>query len=241
MPKNESPGILIAVEGIDGAGKTTQVELLSIALRAAGLDVLTSKEPTNGAWGRKIRESAATGRMPVEEELQAFIADRTEHIETLVGPALARGATVILDRYYFSSIAYQGVRGSDPEMIRSEMEARFPIPDLTVILEIDSDLSQFRISKSRGETPNHFEQQAALEKSHGIFSSLSGPGIVRIDGSAQQESVLQALLAAFVDGPLKAKRCAKSYGCDDPFHCTASLTNRCEWITLRRKLAPALS
>jgi hypothetical protein len=53
--------------------------------------------------------------------------------------------------------------------------------------------------------------------------------------------VLQQLLAAYVAGPLMAKRCAKAYGCDDPFHCTPSLTNRCEWIAIRRRLAPQLA
>ncbi|MBL9085553.1 MAG: dTMP kinase, partial [Planctomycetia bacterium] len=89
---------MIVFEGIDGAGKTTQVGLLVDALRRAGEDVVSSKEPTRGPWGMKIRESAVKGRLPEAEELQAFIEDRREHVRDLVGPALERGAIVVLDR-----------------------------------------------------------------------------------------------------------------------------------------------
>src|SRR4051794_4247303 len=104
------PGILIAVEGIDGAGKTTQVTRLCAALADVGETVVRSKEPTNGPHGRRLRESAQTGRMNADEELQTFIADRREHVETVIRPALERGETVILDRYFYSTVAYQGVR-----------------------------------------------------------------------------------------------------------------------------------
>lgn len=93
-------GILIAVDGIDGAGKTTQVELLREAFEAAGETVTASKEPTNGPWGRLVRESAQSGRLGLADELHAFLEDRKEHVEELVKPALARGEIVILDRYF---------------------------------------------------------------------------------------------------------------------------------------------
>jgi dTMP kinase len=106
-------GILLAVDGIDGAGKTTQVKLLADALRAAGENVLASKEPTDGQWGRRLRQSAQNGRLSLEDELHAFIEDRKEHVATTILPALAAGSVVLLDRYFYSTIAYQGARGAD--------------------------------------------------------------------------------------------------------------------------------
>src|SRR5688572_19594551 len=87
----EHNGILVAVEGIDGAGKTTQVRMLEERLRLAGMDVVASKEPTDGKWGRKVRQSATTGRLPLEEETEAFVEDRKEHVANLVVPSLEAG------------------------------------------------------------------------------------------------------------------------------------------------------
>src|SRR5207253_402183 len=111
MESNGRPtGILIAIEGIDGAGKTTQVARLCKALEAVGETVVRSKEPTNGPHGRRVRESAQNGRLDPHEELATFLDDRREHVATVIGPALGRGEIVILDRYFYSTIAYQGPR-----------------------------------------------------------------------------------------------------------------------------------
>src|SRR5260370_25230495 len=104
VPDLRNRSILIAIEGIDGAGKTTQVERLAQALRVVGQELVISKEPTNGRWGKKIRESAANGRLPLKEELKAFINDRTEHVRNVIQPALDTGKIVILDRYFYSTI-----------------------------------------------------------------------------------------------------------------------------------------
>ena len=95
--------MFIVFEGIDGTGKSTQVQFLADMLRAKGNEVITSKEPTDGPHGTRLRNSADTGRLSPQEELDLFHLDRREHIETLIKPTLARGAVVILDRYYFST------------------------------------------------------------------------------------------------------------------------------------------
>ena len=244
MPDISDRSILIAVEGIDGAGKTTQVDLLREALTSVGEAPVTSKEPTNGRWGRIIKESASTGRLPVKDELDAFINDRTEHVTNLVHPALEEGRIVILDRYFYSSIAYQGSRGANYKEVQAIMEARFPIPDAVFILDIDPILSVHRIATSRGDEPNHFEDRKNLAKAREIFNEMSGPMIHRIDGSMSRGAVLAQIMTAFIDGALKTKRCAKSYGCDDPFHCTFRITNTCEWFRLQgalRSLAPVVA
>ncbi len=228
--------ILIAVEGIDGAGKTTQVEMLRAALIAVGEVPVVSKEPTNGQWGSIIRQSASTGRLDPIEELDLFIKDRTEHVDTLIQPALNTGKVVILDRYFYSTIAYQGARGIDPAGVRSQMKQRFPVPDAVFLLDVDPWVSVDRIAHSRGETPNHFEGRDDLAISRQIFNSLEGDEIYRIDGEQSAEEVHRQIIEAFARGPLKAKRCAKDYGCDDPFHCMPRLTNTCEWVKLSQAL-----
>jgi dTMP kinase len=228
--------ILIAVEGIDGAGKTTQVNLFREALERAGEIPVASKEPTNGPWGKIIKESASSGRLSPDAELNAFLNDRTEHVSSLVNPALEQGQIVILDRYFYSSIAYQGSRGADYLDVQKMMESRFPIPDAVFILDIDPIESVHRIAYSRGEQPNHFEDRQNLARAREIFNRLSGPSIHHIDGAMSRQAVHGQLMDKFIEGPLKNKRCAKQYGCEDPFHCTFRLTNTCEWVTMVKAL-----
>lgn len=161
-------GILVAIEGIDGAGKTTQVARLRDRFLDRGWDVVTSKEPTDGPWGRRIRESAKTGRMEAADELHAFLQDRREHVASTIRPGLDRGALVILDRYYFSTVAYQGLRGVDPESIRQANEEFAPVPDLLVVLDLDPEDALRRIEE-RGDEANHFERVHLLEESREIF------------------------------------------------------------------------
>lgn len=170
MGFDASRGGLIAVEGIDGTGKSTLVARLAERLRARGGEVVTSKEPTDGPWGRILRRSATEGRLGPEEELEMFLKDRREHVRDLILPALGRGAVVILDRYYFSTIAYQSLRGLDAESIRARNEAFAPVPDLLVILDLAPEAAVARIEvRERGVGANHFEQVHQLARSREVF------------------------------------------------------------------------
>jgi dTMP kinase len=240
MPTAFERGFLIVVDGIDGAGKTTQVEALRQSLTQVGQTPVVSKEPTDGPWGQKIRDSAVSGRMPPDEELAAFVQDRTDHVTQTILPALIGGRIVILDRYYYSTIAYQGCRGADIETLERDMEARFPVPDLTLILDIDPALSIFRIHHSRKETPNEFEKMEGLTKARAIFRQLKGDHVHILDGSLSVRALRGEILDLVIDGPLKAKRCAKSYGCDDIYHCSFRLTHSCEWFVLAKQLKATL-
>lgn len=200
-------GILIAIEGIDGAGKTTQARLLAEWFRRRGDDVVLSKEPTTGPWGRKIRESAKHGRMSLEEEIKVFTLDRKEHVETLIAPSLAAGRIVILDRYYYSFIAYQGARGADPNELARASEFA-PVPDVAFLLDIDPSTSLDRIASLRGDTPNHFETLTGLRKVRDlfleIFESLEH-GVV-VDGDRPVDEVQRSMLDHLRRGTLAAKR-----------------------------------
>jgi dTMP kinase len=233
---DRSSSILIAVEGIDGAGKTTQVRMLREVLERAGESPVVSKEPTNGPWGKIIKDSATTGRLSPEKELNAFIEDRTQHVNELIAPALEQGRIVILDRYFYSSVAYQGSRGANVEEIRTLMESRFPIPDAVFLLDVDPAIGVHRIAHSRGEEPNHFEDRANLAKARELFQGMTGSNIHHIDGAMSREAVHAAIITRFIDGPLKAKLCAKSYGCDNQFDCAFRITGTCKWFKLAQAI-----
>ena len=174
-----SKGLFIVIEGIDGTGKSTQVRRLGEWFVSRGREVVLSREPTDGPWGKKLRESAATGRLSPEDELQYFLKDRRQHVEELISPALAAGKIVILDRYYFSSMAYQGSRGFDPAEIRRLNEEFAPQPDLLLILDLDVDTAHQRIGH-RGDSTNEFEKHESLTRCREIFLTLRDEPFVRV-------------------------------------------------------------
>jgi dTMP kinase len=188
-------GLFIVIEGIDGTGKSTQVRRLGEWFEKRGREVVLSREPTDGPWGRKLRESAATGRLSPEDELQYFLNDRRQHVKEKIKPALAEGKVVILDRYYFSTMAYQGARGFDPAEIRRLNEAFAPVPDLLLILDLDVDTAHQRIGH-RGDSTNEFEKREGLEKCREIFLSLRDEPFVRVvDASGSLDEVSSKIFA----------------------------------------------
>lgn len=231
-------GVLIAIEGIDGAGKTTQVGLLADTLRGANEMVLTSKEPTNGPWGQKIRRSAENGRLPVLEEVEAFIRDREEHVTEKIGPALEEDKIVILDRYFYSTIAYQGVRGADTVLLDQRMKEIAPVPHMVIVLDLDPQIALERIAK-RDQRPNEFENLDNLLAVREEFKRLSSadPIIHEVDGSLPRVAVHAVIVQVALNHALKVTRCAKSYGCDDPIHCIPRMTGQCRWANIYGQLA----
>ena len=185
--------MFIVLEGIDGTGKSTQVKLLAEAFRAKGREVIVSKEPTDGPHGTRLRQSAETGRLSAKEELDLFHLDRREHVENLIKPGLARGAFVILDRYFFSTMAYQGIRGFDPAEIRRINEEFAPLPDLVFVLELDLDAALSRIGVRDG-LANEFEERDALQQCHDVFASLEDDFVHRIDAGKSPAEVHEQIL-----------------------------------------------
>ncbi len=194
-------GFFIVIEGIDGTGKSTQAKRLAEWFRNQGREVLLSREPTDGPWGAKVRESAATGRLAPEEELEYFLNDRRQHVEELIKPALSAGKVVILDRYYFSTMAYQGARGFDPAAIREKNEAFAPLPDLLLILDLDVDQALSRIGV-RGDTANEFEKRENLEYCRKVFLSLATEPFAKVvpTGGSPDEVTGRIIAEVAADG-----------------------------------------
>jgi dTMP kinase len=189
-------GFLLALEGIDGCGKSTQAKLLAAALQARGLNVVLTCEPTESSQGREIRAYfQGNGRdLTAKEELNLFMSDRREHVEEVITPALEEGKLVITDRYYYSSVAYQGALGLDPDRILAQNEVLAPRPELAVILTLPVAQALTRLSGTSPRVRQVSEDPAYLAKVAAIYASLQGPHLRQVDASGPPEAVHAALL-----------------------------------------------
>ncbi|MDX9724322.1 MAG: dTMP kinase [Myxococcota bacterium] len=194
-------GLLIVFEGIDGSGKSTQVALLAAALRQRFSDVITTREPTQGPHGMELRRSAASGRHDARREAELFLLDRREHVESLISPGLSRGAIILCDRYYLSTVAYQGARGLERSELLRQNQAIAPAPDLALFIDVPVEDALTRIRQGRGGRVDDFERSDLLARSRQIYLELCSafPFFQRIDGSAAPGSVHAQVLSAVND------------------------------------------
>jgi dTMP kinase len=188
MKNEEARGFLVVIEGVDGTGKSTLIRRLQAHCEGLGMGCVLSREPTNGVWGTRLRESARTGRLPLEEELELFLRDRKEHVDELILPALGEGKVVLLDRYFISSAAYQGARGADPEQVLRRNEEFAPAPDLVLLLDCDPEQTLQRV-RARGDVADEFEKLDALRRVRALFLAIRRPYIRVIDAAVGAEQV----------------------------------------------------
>jgi dTMP kinase len=182
-------GFLIVFEGIDGAGKSTQAEVLMKTLRGKGFNVVYFREPSEGKWGREIKRKAAhPDSLTPEEELELFLKDRKENVEKNLKPALKEKKIVILDRYYFSTIAYQGAKGIDRERIKKMNEKFVAEPDLVFFLDVNPQEGLDRI-KNRRKKDKLFERAEYLVKVREIFRSFQGEKFIHLDASKAKKEI----------------------------------------------------
>ncbi|MCB1605923.1 MAG: dTMP kinase [Xanthomonadales bacterium] len=196
----ERRGILIALEGIDGSGKSTLQRALAEALEQAGWVVTCSREPTAGKHGQALREAARVQRLPPERELELLLADRRDHVAQTIAPALARGEAVILDRYYYSTAAYQGAAGLDPAELINVNEGFAPRPDLVVILDLTPEQALQRIA-GRGEATDEFERIDNLRRAREIFLGLEGQHFLVLDAAQPTSASVVAVIRRVEQGP----------------------------------------
>ena len=191
-------GFMLVLEGSDGVGKTTLSKIISEDLNKLGYSTQLSREPTNGQYGKLIRESAIHGRYSLEEELDLFIKDRKEHINEVINPALNAGKIVILDRYFYSTMAYQGARGADINNIKNLHEEFAIIPNLLILLKLDVDKALSRIKKSR-ESIDLFENKDYLQKVNDIYDKIEHPNILRINADQEIGNIVSEIKNKVLD------------------------------------------
>ena len=190
-------GRLVALEGLDGCGKTTQAGRIAAALRARGREVVLTREPTDGPFGRRIRALAkSSDPLSAAQERELFTEDRREHVARVIEPALAAGRWVLTDRYFLSTVAYQGARGLDWREILRNSEAEFPVPDAVLLFELPAAEGLARAHARGGVPDERFEQAEYLAQVERIFAALDRPYLARIDASGSAEAVTARALAA---------------------------------------------
>jgi len=189
-------GKLIVIEGIDGSGKSTLAAALAERLRQLGLDAVQRREPTDGPAGQQLRIIIAEGRKGIapEAETALFIEDRRQHVAEEIGPDLAAGRVVVLDRYYLSTAAYQGALGMDPIAIMAENESFAPPPDLALLLDLPVAAALERITRGRDGRLSAFERTSYLERVREIFRGLDRPWLQVIDACRSQADLLEVVL-----------------------------------------------
>jgi dTMP kinase len=185
-------GAFICIEGLDGCGKTTQAKLLARKLGKSHSAIYTA-EPSLGEIGTFIRERCLYGEKrlsPVAEAL-LFAADRVEHVENEVLPALNEGRLVISDRYIYSSLAYQGAAGLSLEWIKKVNEHALK-PDLAVFIDVDPKTAMQRLKPERSVMENMETQQRVRD----VYLWFVANGeLVRMDGNRSEDGVSEALFA----------------------------------------------
>jgi dTMP kinase len=183
-------GFFICIEGLDGSGKTTQANILAQNLQKTH-NVFCTAEPSRGKIGSFIRDCCLYGerRLPIEAEALLFAADRIEHVQNEIAPALAEGKLVICDRYIHSSLAYQGSTGLSLDWIKT-INARALQPDFIIFIDVPPQrvLERLQRKKSVMET---LEIQEEVRK---IYLKLVEKGeLLLVDGDKQKDVVADEL------------------------------------------------
>jgi len=183
-------GVFICIEGLDGSGKTTQARLLAEKLSGSYELVLTF-EPSNGKVGSFIRESCLyeQSRLPVAVEALLFAADRVEHVESVIKPALGEGKLVVCDRYVYSSLAYQGSAGLSLDWIK-EVNSCALRPDFAVFIDVSPEVVIERLQRRKSVMETLEIQRKVRE----IYLKFVDTGeLVRIDGDRPKGVVADEL------------------------------------------------
>ena len=199
-------GLFLTFEGGEGVGKSTQARLLATALEARGVTVMLTREPGGTAGAETIRnlllDTSGNGWNPRAEAL-LFAAARSDHVERLVEPALAKGNWVICDRYLDSTRAYQGGGSglADAELLTlHRIGSRNLMPDRTILIEVTPDVTAARLSARDGDTSDRIggrdaRYHARVAQAFAQLADAEPSRFIRVDGSGSLEQTHANILA----------------------------------------------
>jgi dTMP kinase len=189
----ERRGFFICVEGLDGCGKTTQAKILVRKLRKMGYNTVYTAEPSRGKIGRFIKRYCLHGGRRVSSIVEAllFAADRYEHVESEIIPALKDGKIVVSDRYMYSSLAYQGAAGLSLDWIRRVNEHAVT-PNLAIFIDVEPDTVIQRLKPKKSVMENLETQHKVRE----VYMKFVENGeLVKVDGNRSKEKVAEEILS----------------------------------------------
>jgi len=185
-------GAFIVIEGLDGSGKSTQAKMLAAALRKE-YDVVCTVEPSRGAIGRFIRNRILFERFRPSASVEAllFAADRIDHVQREVAPALAEGRVVISDRYLYSSLAYQGSAGLSLDWIQT-INVHSLKPDLALFIDVSPEVVLGRLRRKRSV----METLEIQQKVRNIYLRYVEKGeLAKIEGDNSKKTVAEKVLS----------------------------------------------
>ncbi|MCP2347616.1 dTMP kinase [Nonomuraea roseoviolacea] len=196
----DMPGLFIAFEGGEGSGKTTQSRMIAIWLRDQGYDVVQTREPGSTKTGMRLRaillDAAERGLSPRAEALM-YAADRSEHVEKVIRPALRRGAIVVCDRYVDSSLAYQGAgRALDSEDVArvNSWATGGLLPDLTVLIDTPPSIGLTRLGGAADRIESEpLEFHERVRKEFRALAAASPERYLVVDGTLTPEEITRAI------------------------------------------------
>lgn len=190
-------GLLIAVCGLDGSGKSTQIQKLENWFRNQQLPTLLTKQPTDYyRQDLRVREYLDNGQCGSMEALAMLVAaDRIWHIKTLIEPSLKGGVSVISDRYLFSSLAYFSARGLDVQYVK-QLNNGTLIPDLTVFLDVEPEILLQRISIRDGKTTKFEEREPTMftKVREAFLNEVLPSNALIIDGTLSEEEIHKIII-----------------------------------------------
>ncbi len=196
--------MLIAIEGIDGAGKTTQAKRLVRWLKSKGVNACYTSEPTNSVLGRLIKKRLRSKDLDHRLDALLFAADRLEHYHEYIEPRIRMRQVVVSDRYVYSSIAYQGALIGDVDWVRT-INKWAPAPDIAIYVDVSPEVGLERLSSRKISEKTKYERMETLSRVRELYLKMCNEGLlVIIDGERSIEEVQENIRRVTMDALVRA-------------------------------------
>ena len=191
-------GVFVALEGIDGSGKTTQIKRVASVLKEKGIEVYVTSEPSKGRLGPVLRQYLSDKTSHFATDALLFAADRVEHFHHEILPQLQQGKIVITDRYKTSSIIYQGSTHLSDEWIRM-INNQVPDADVTFYFRISADVAMDRLSDADRSHLEKFETVEKLQQLLSRYEMVEIPNRYNLDAEKSEDLITQDMAEIILD------------------------------------------